>query len=291
MAAMRNQNVWPHGRRLLGLGFISALGLCLPLACGGDSSEPRPSPTEESPDGVDPFSCEADDDLELLYVQDFEKGIATNFYVNADGTEGSEVHPPLGTSSPGATEIEGGRCGSSLRGFRMTGEGLRIWGMVFGFNYFDGTRDLSEWEGVSFWARRGSGDSGRSLFFSVFDPLTENRGGCCDSDSEVLSEKCDAYGTGVGLDEEWRHFAIPFSALRQRGFGVATDGLLTSRIVGFNWAADRGNWDVWIDDIALYRSPDWSGSGAGGAGSELPECLEDEYRAPGLPVTARSNDQ
>jgi len=203
-------------------------------------------------------------------LQDFEKGIATNFYTNADGTAGSVVEPAVGSSSPPATDIEGGRCGTSSRAFRMTGEGLRIWGMVFGWNFRDGTRDLSEWEGISFWARRGSSESGRSLFFSVFDPQTDTSGGLCDSDSEILAEKCDAYGTGVGLDLEWRHFAIPFSALRQRGFGVATEELLVDEVIGFNWAADKGKWDVWIDDVALYRTPREGVGGAGGAGGANP---------------------
>lgn len=235
--------------------------------CGGSSDAPRRTPKAESPATSDPFDCDASDGYEFETLQDFEKGIATDFYTNADGTEGSTVNPPVGSSSPAAQDIEGGRCGTSSRAFRMTGEGLRIWGMVFGWNFRDGARDLSEWEGVSFWARRGSEDSGRSLFFSVFDPMTESSGGFCDSDSEILEEKCDAYGTGVGLDEEWRFFAIPFSALRQRGFGVATEELLTDEILGFNWAADKGKWDVWLDDVALYRGPDFaSETGQGGAG-------------------------
>lgn len=234
-------------------------------SCGGDDSQPRPEAEEFGPTGPDPFDCSADDDLTFEVLQDFEKGVATDFYTNADGTEGSEVSPSPGSSSPAAADIDGGRCGTSSRAFRMTGEDLRIWGMVFGWNFRDGARDLSDWEGISFWARRGSADTGRSLFFSVFDPNTENSGGLCDSESEVLEEKCDAYGTGIGLDEEWRFFAIPFAALRQRGFGVATEALSTDEIIGLNWAADRGDWDVWVDDVALYRSPSFEG-GAGGAG-------------------------
>jgi hypothetical protein len=209
--------------------------------------------------------------LNFEVLQDFEKGVATDFYTNSDGTEGSAVSPVAGSSSPAASDIDGGRCGTSSRAFRMTGENLRIWGMVFGWNFRDGARDLSGWEGISFWARRGSEDSGRSLFVSVFDPSTENSGGLCDSDSEVLEEKCDAYGTGIGLDEEWRFFAIPFDALRQRGFGVATEALMTDEIIGLNWAADRGDWDVWMDDVALYRSSSFEGGGgAGGGGGAAP---------------------
>jgi len=241
--------------------LLSVQGLT--LGCGGNNSAGRPQPVEEHPDTVDPFDCKADQGHELSLLQDFEKGIATDFYTNADGTEGSTVSPPIGSKSPAAAEISGGRCGVSQRAFQMTGSGLRIWGMVFGWKFRDGARDLSDWEGVSFWARRGTQDSGRSLFFSLFDPLTEDSGGECDSSSEELAEKCDAYGTGVGLDEQWRYFAIPFSVLKQRGFGVTTDELLVEQILGFNWAADKGDWDVWVDDVALYRP---IATGAGGAG-------------------------
>jgi len=242
---------------------LAFAGSVLFAGCGGDASGPRPAPDAGPEPGTDPFSCRAAEGLELSVLQDFEKGIATDFYTNADGSEGSTVDPPVGSKSPAASDIVGGRCGVSQRAFRMTGAGLTEWGMVFGFNFRDGAHDLTEWDGVSFWARRGA-VSGRSMFFSVFDPYTEDKGGHCDSSSEVLTEKCDAYGTGVGLDEEWRFFAIPFDKLRQRGFGVPTEELLVSEILGFNWAADRGDWDVWVDDIALYRAP--LGSGDGGAG-------------------------
>ncbi len=261
MLVLRNQNFPSRSSSTLLLLVLGSL-----VGCGGSSGDPRPTAESGPEPGTDPFDCDADADLELSMLQDFEKGVATHFYTNSDGTDGSEVDPPAGSSSPAATDIEGGRCGTSSRAFRMTGEGLRIWGMVFGWNFRDGTRDLSAYDGISFWARRGSEDSGRSLFFSVFDPWTDSGSEFsehqCDSESETLSEKCDAYGTGVGLDENWRHFAIPFSALRQRGFGVATDELEVEEIIGFNWAAEKGQWDVWLDDVALFR---YRRDGAGGA--------------------------
>ncbi len=240
------------------LGALCVSSAAFFLGCGGDDSDPRPMRGTSVAQGRDPFSCSAAEGYELSIIQDFEKGIATDFYTNADGTEGSAVEPPLGSKSPAASDIEGGRCGTSLRAFRMTGRNLRRWGMVFGFNFRGGARDLTAWDGISFWARRGSG-SGRSLFFSVFDPDTESSGGNCDSESERIEEKCDAYGVGIGLSEEWRFFAIPFSALRQRGFGVPTDELRLDQILGLNWAADRGDWDVWVDDVALYRASDETG--------------------------------
>lgn len=239
------------------------------FSCGGDRSEPRPTPGDANQDlGVDPFDCSAGDGYEFEVVQDFEKGLATHFYTNWDETEGGSVSPQPGAfDSPSSEPIEGGRCGVSERAFRMSGEGLRTWGMAFGWNFRGGTRDMSDWDGISFWARRGSDESGRSVFFSVLDPLTDKSGGQCEDESDVLEEKCDAYGTGLGLDEQWRFFAIPFSDFKQRGFGVPTDDLLTDEVVGFNWATGLGDWDVWVDDIALYRSKNAGAGGAGGADS------------------------
>lgn len=240
----------------------------LTLNCGGDNSASRPSPTPPPELGLDPFDCSAGDGYEYRLLQDFERGVATDFYTNSDGSKGSSTEPPAGSKSPPSADIEGGRCGVSTRAFRMTGSDLRTWGMVFGMNFRDGARDLSDWEGISFWARKGK-NSGSSLFFSVFDPNTVNPPsgiGNCNSDSEVLTEKCDAYGTGFGLAEDWRYFAISFDQLRQRGFGVPTEELRIDQIVGLNWSADIGDWDVWIDDIALFRTPDPGAGGAGGGG-------------------------
>jgi len=203
---------------------------------------------------ADPYACDADAGLELQMISNFESGTARNFYTNDDRTEGASVSPPAGSSSPSTEAIEGGRCGVSEMAFHMTGSNLSDWGMVFGTNFADGPLDRSEWDGISFWARRGS-ESGTSLFFSVTDTKTDPIDGYCDAEPEFPEEKCDAYGAGIGLAEEWRFFAIPFSDLRQRGFGVITEELLLGDVVGLGWAAEGSDWDVWVDDVAFYSAP------------------------------------
>lgn len=240
------------------IGLTSLVG-----ACGGDDSRARPGPLPGPSPGPDPFVCAVVDNYELHMLADFERGEASDFYTNSDGSRGSTTDPPPGSKSPVAASIEGGRCGVSSYAYRMTGESLSGWGMVFGFNFRDGPEDLSEWEGVAFWVRR-KGSSGRSLFFSVFDPGTDPKGGKCDDTTEVLTEKCDTYGAGVGLEEEWRFVVLPFAELSQRGFGFSTEHLIVEQIYGLNWAAGPGDWDLWIDDIALFRLKDGGNGGEGG---------------------------
>lgn len=212
--------------------------------------------------GDNPFDCSADDSLHLEPIEDFESGIAPGFYTNNDRSEGSVAVPPP-SSSPLSDTIVGGRCGTSQQALHLTGSGFSDWGMVWGRNFDDGPVDHSDWDGISFWARRGA-VSGASLFFSVTDINTDPVGGVCQGEPEMLRDKCDAYGVGVGLEEKWRFFQIPFSSLRQRGFGVTTERFADESIVGIGWAAGPGEWDVWVDDVSLYRVS----AGGGGASGE-----------------------
>lgn len=222
--------------------------LAAPYGCGGEPDSPALAP-DVSPD---PFACNAPTDLGLeeAMIEDFELGVATDFYTNADGTPGSSVIPAAGISSPPASSIEGGRCGVSTQALRMQAAGLEDWGMAFGLELE--ASDVQSWDGFSFWARRGPA-SARSLFFSVTDAGTIPSDDTCDEEPEDLVDKCDPYGAGIGLEESWRYFAIPFSDLRQRGFGVPTESLDVRSVQGLSWAAEPGDWDVWIDDLALYR--------------------------------------
>lgn len=232
------------------------LPLLTALACEHSSvTEP---PSQEVSE--DPFDCAAGDSLDQVLVTDFESGVALGFYTNADGTEGATVEPPAGSSSPVSQAMSPGRCGTSQYAFQMRGDGLESWGLVFGKNFDNAPADYSQYEGVSFWARRGK-ISGQSVFFSVTDANTDPIEGRCATDSNDLSEKCDAYGTGIGLSEEWRFFQVPFSSLRQRGFGVITEAFEPQALVGISWAAEGPTWDIWVDDVAFYSTSSVPGEG------------------------------
>jgi hypothetical protein len=69
-------------------------------------------------------------------------------------------------------------------------------------------------------------------------------------------ERCgDVWAKPVGLTPQWQFFKVPFSELRQEGWGKEFQYLDLSRIalVRFTWAV--GWIDFWVDDVRFYRAP------------------------------------
>jgi hypothetical protein len=150
---------------------------------------------------------------------------------------------------------------------RIQGTDLRDWGISITQDYFQADHDAGHWDGVSFWVRRGSAEVGRTMFAGVMDWHTKevawNPEAVADPPynffcGDIASRpdlKCDRFGVGVGLDEGWRFVAIPFSSMRQQGYGPAALCLYTQGLKGLSFTLAAGNWDFWIDDIAFYRAP------------------------------------
>ncbi len=105
-------------------------------------------------------------------LEDFETGIATFWWVDNDGTGEMALLPGR---EPRVTEISGGRCGTSRFALNITAGGLSRYGGGFGINFFPHPLDVTEWDGISFWARRGEA-GGRTLFFAVSDRHTDEFG-------------------------------------------------------------------------------------------------------------------
>jgi hypothetical protein len=140
-------------------------------------------------------------------------------------------------------------------------------------------------EGLSFWARLANCESdppglypacddpiplGASLFASVTDPYSTQEG-CVGDDCYCVFDlpepepgeapldpaeaQCDAFGSGVGLGKEWRFFALRFDEMRQRGFGrAAPTPFPDADLRGVSISIEIGTWDLWLDDIALFRT-------------------------------------
>ncbi|HEY6476953.1 MAG TPA: hypothetical protein VI456_10255 [Polyangia bacterium] len=112
--------------------------------------------------------------------------------------------------------------------------------------------DASRFEGISFYARRSAGTSGR-VRVSVSDWNTDPDGGVC--------TKCFNYfGQELELSETWTRYTLPFESLRQMpGWGVPRPRQIDpSRIFYIVFGVlDRGAaFDVWIDDLAfIERAP------------------------------------
>jgi hypothetical protein len=169
------------------------------------------------------------------------------------------------------------------------GDNGRIgWGGSFDITLSSDYFDASEWDGISLWAR-GSGSIERSAFVLTaidepnlgldLDPADELGCNCreepveddpsdtkihCYSDPQPTpgvpspisdEQKCDAFGAAVAMTNEWRFVAIPFSEMRQKGFGfVSKTGRIDSaRLKRLQVLITAGDWDFWIDDFAFFR--------------------------------------
>jgi hypothetical protein len=67
-------------------------------------------------------------------------------------------------------------------------------------------------------------------------------------------QRCgDGWAKGVALTADWQFFKIPFTELRQEGYGKPFPNLDLSAItlVRFTWT--QGWVDVWLDDVRFYR--------------------------------------
>ena len=199
------------------------------------------------------------------------------------GAAASSNIPMAGGYVP-VTPIPEARCGSSESGLQFWGRDIAVcirpetgrlgWGAAIDVNLVPEGRtlDASEFDGVVFWAKRGTGPSKPTIVFSVADEFTSGRGAledpatgklvrCDTSDPSTTSmpvpdsEKCDAFGTAVTLVDDWTFLKVPFVMLRQKGFGLPSPlGMLdVSKLVRFQFLRSSGDWDVWVDNVAFYR--------------------------------------
>jgi hypothetical protein len=77
-------------------------------------------------------------------------------------------------------------------------------------------------------------------------------------------ERCgDGWAKGVTLTNDWQFYKIPFTDLRQEGYGKEFQYLDLSKItlVRFTWM--QGWVDVWLDDVRFYRQAGAAPAGAG----------------------------
>jgi hypothetical protein len=175
------------------------------------------------------------------------------------------------------------RCGTSARALHFRGVNIATcidpdsnregWGatlqVTFNWNPNGNAStpyDASAWEGISFWIRRGSQPTETAFLASVQDlytaapPLPTDGGPtyvayCNTMAAAPDAEKCDPFGAAVLMTEEWRFVKLPFALLQQKGFGVPspTGKVDTKDLLGLQFSFAAGNWDLWLDDIALYR--------------------------------------
>jgi hypothetical protein len=220
---------------------LSILGACVPPGARPESAQGA-AYKECGPDGViDDFE---DNNNQINVVGD--RG--GYWYTYAD-KEGSTVWPEQGDKGGTFTLVEGGH--DSKYAVEVKGKlaGKSIVYAAMGLNFRDPKEayDASMYEGITFWAKIGTGTSPK-LVVKMPDGNT-------DPDGQVCSACFNDYGTPVTLTDQWQRIVLPFRALRQEPeWGAPRKPHIDPKrlfAIHFEAKTPGVDYDFWVDDIAF----------------------------------------
>lgn len=169
---------------------------------------------------------------------------------------GSEVWPTAGAHG-GTFEMSPGGADGSAYAARFTGviagaTGGNLYSGM-GMNFLDpkGPYDASQYGGISFWAKKGPGSTGK-VRLKIPDTNTEPDGGVC-------SECFNDFGMDLTLTEEWQLFTVPFYAVKQeKNWGKPRKSSINSSgIFGVQFQVKEPGqpYDIWVDQIRFTGCP------------------------------------
>lgn len=212
--------------------------------------------------------CDAAMALTTMSVSDFESG--NGWFLFAPDDPGAKTDPPAGSNVPIAQILcpANGRCGSDFA-MHVTGSGFTSYGPSLSQDYVyqgDGglvgmPQDFSEYTGVMYWARKGdTASAAPTLRLIVNDVNTHALGGVCDptaktGSASMPSNACfDGWMAEKAIPTVWTLVKLPFSVLKQGGFGKAEPAIAKDKIYGLTFQMpNMAAWDFWIDDISFYK--------------------------------------
>lgn len=164
---------------------------------------------------------------------------------------------------PAERVLGGARCESAYA-LRTRGGPFQGWGASLGVQLSPPV-DASEWDGVTFWARRAPESRG-VVRLEVVDgrtsglvPEPDGEPFCEASHTEdTLRQGCDKFGTFLNVPVDWQLFTIPWRDLLQGGWGAQAPRLERGDLRSIAFQTARGTWDLWFDDVGFYRRADVS---------------------------------
>jgi endoglucanase len=223
---------------------------CCTLAFGCMRAAPNSSEIEETPEGKpcgpDAVIEDSEDNNNQTNVQGGRGGYMYTFVDKV----GSTIDPPSGESGGVFAPTQGGAQGSQYA-MRMKGTvgAAAIVYAGMGLNFVDpkGFYDASKYKGVSFWAKKGPGSSGK-VRLKVPDVST-------DPDGKLCTECYNDFGMDMNLTEEWTKYTVPFSRMKQlAGWGAPHKNAVDpSKVYGIQFQVnDKGQpFEIWVDNIAF----------------------------------------
>jgi hypothetical protein len=178
---------------------------------------------------------------------DFEDQDPTHLALFEDGT-GTFVSGP----EVPIEEIPGGR-GDSRYALHVVMEGYTSWGggALGVLDPAVGYVDTSQFDGLTLWARGTSWDS--RVEVALGTPETEP----VELNGECVDACHDRFKKRIVLEPEWREYFLPWSELRQSGWGTPAtfDGRVMTVFFALGQSSGPAHMDVWIDDVGFYAAP------------------------------------
>lgn len=143
--------------------------------------------------------------------------------------------------------------GESRRAAHTFGGPFQTWGALIGASLDSSSGqatpyDLSKHTGIKLWVRNGSTSpyAAKQVRLNLPTPATNQGGGCT-----VCN---DHFGAVIPLTSKWAPVTVPFSTLKQDGYGVPrlnTPDL--KQVLSLQLMFPKGvSFDLWVDDIELY---------------------------------------
>jgi len=214
-----------------------------PSTEGGATPEGGAPSTSDSVSAFDDFEHEDD----VIFELDGRKG---NWYVSNDGRG---MQTPRAGAELLPSPIEPAR-ESSTHALHTFGGPFFTWGALIGASLDpDGAYDLTGYRGIRLWVRSGaptSGPVGPGAAKQVrlnFTTAATIAGGSC----TVCN---DHFGADVPLTAQWVQVDVPLASVKQTGFGRPQVALDLTAVVDLQLTFPANvSFDLWVDDIELYR--------------------------------------
>lgn len=226
-----------------------------------DPSDPAESCAPE------PADCAAETDLDTLPFADFDIDMGWWLFANPDDPDGSTT--PAAGANIGTEEITcpaTGLCSTSVLAMHVSGGGFTTYGPTLSHDLvypaedegYTGTPiDASEYTGVMFWARKGDMQGlSPAIGITINDASSHPAGGYCDAEATPKpgSDACfDGWFAQKPVTSKWTLVKIPFSSLKQQGFGKEAMAFDPATVHGITLNLPMQNFEFWIGDVAFYK--------------------------------------
>lgn len=247
---------------------LAALGTLATTACGESALLDLPERQTAA------HACDVGSGLELTPLDDFEStsGAEFSYYANPDDPSGHTDTTPPGADPNSAGLLEVNRCSgtsaASVYALHLSGAGYVTYGPNLGWTIgheLADARDYSAYSGVAFWAKTEATEQQtvelviNDAYTFPVDTAADRKCVLASADTSPPAPGTGCWNGGVALrspSNEWRLYTVDFSEFVQEDWGQTSPGKqpdLTQLLSIELHFPIESSFDLWIDDIALFK--------------------------------------